>query len=124
MFETTVRDRIFKTVILTFLGVSIVIQLLVSAWFYDKLKMLENRLSLYPVNKPVEVDLRVTVPELVEIDRKIDGLTQRLGQDLKAQEAVSAPKQSTDAAVASKPAKKTAKPRKANRVDVVEKVAN
>ncbi len=124
MFETTVRDRIFKTVILTFLGVSIVIQLLVSAWFYDKLKMLENRLSLYPVNKPVEVDLRVTVPELVEIDRKIDGLTQRLGQDLKAQEAVSAPKQSTDAAVASQPAKKTAKPRKANRVDVVEKVGN
>ena len=124
MFETTVRDRIFKTVILTFLGVSIVIQLLVSAWFYDKLKMLENRLSLYPVNKPVEVDLRVTVPELVEIDRKIDGLTQRLGQDLKAQEAASAPKQSTDAAVASKPAKEPAKPRKANRVDVVEKVGN
>ena len=124
MFDTAVRDRIFKAVILAFLVFSIVIQLLISAWFYDKLKTLENRLSLYPVNKPVELDLKVTIPELVEIDRKIDGLTQRLGKDLKAQRAVSDPKRNTDAKVASKPAKKVAKTRRSNQVDVVEKVGN
>lgn len=124
MFDTAVRDRIFKTVILAFLAFSIVTQLLISAWFYDKLKTLENRLSLYPVNKPVEVDLKVTIPELVEIERKIDGLTQRLGENLKAQHAASVPKRNDDAKVASKPSTKAAKTRRSNQVDVVEKVGN
>jgi hypothetical protein len=124
MFDTAVRDRIFKTVILVFLFFSIVIQILISTWFYDKLRTLENQLSLYPVNKPVEVDLKVTIPELAEIDRKIDGLTQRLDTELKTQEALAAPKQRAKSEPKSQPASKKNKTRKANKVDIVEKVTN
>ena len=124
MFDTAVRDRIFKTVILVFLFFSIVIQILISTWFYDKLRTLENQLSLYPVNKPVEVDLKVTIPELAEIDRKIDGLTQRLDVELETQQALAAPKRPAKSKPKSQAVSKKNKTRKANKVDIVEKVTN
>lgn len=127
MNGTAIRDRIFKTVILAFLIFSILIQILVSAWFYDKLKMLENRLSLHPVNKPVEVDLRVTIPELVEIDRKIDRLTQRVGNVLRTPREAAVLQRSTKSESPSKSVKKKPKLRestKSTQVDVVEKIGN
>jgi uncharacterized protein (DUF58 family) len=118
-----VRDRLFKAIILALLIFSILVQILVSAWFYDKLRTLESRLSLYPVNKPVEVDLKVTIPELLEIDRKIDLLNQRLGEGPKTQRASTPPRQSTKSGSSSKGVKKTGQSRKSTRVDVVEKIA-
>jgi uncharacterized protein (DUF58 family) len=118
-----VRDRLFKTIILALLIFSILIQILVSAWFYDKLRTLESRLSLYPVNKPVEVDLKVTIPELLEIDRKIDLLNQRLGEGPKTQRTSTPSRKSTKSGSSSKGVKKTGQSHKSTRVDVVEKIA-
>ena len=124
MLDTPVRDRFFKTVILTILVFSIVVQFLVSAWFYDKLKMLDNRLSQYPMNKPVEVDLKVTIPELVEINQKIDRLSQRLDKGMEPQQTAEIAKPETESKTASKPVKKAAKSNRSHRVDVVEEVRN
>jgi len=124
ILETAVRDRIFKTVILAFLLLSIMIQILVSASFHDKLKILENRLSLYPLTKPVEIDLAVALPELVEVDRKIHMLIQLLDKGPKTQRAFSAPEGNTGAEILSTPVQKKAEPRRSSQVEVVEKVKN
>jgi hypothetical protein len=124
MFETTGRDRGFKTVILVCLAFSIMLQILVSSWFYDKLKTLENHLSQYPVNKPVEVDLNVTVPELVEIDKKIDKLNQYLTKGVTPRKTSSVTKTSAESEIPAKPPTEEPKPRRSHQVDVIEKIAN
>ncbi|NIQ38247.1 MAG: hypothetical protein GTN81_06630 [Proteobacteria bacterium] len=124
MNGTTGRDGVFKLTILAILILSIVIQIAVSVWFYEKLKNMEDRLSLYPVNKPVEVDLRVTVPELVEIDRKIDKLHQRLGVPVTSRRTPTVDKQRSAEENSTKSKKKKLKPRQSTQVDVVEKIDN
>jgi hypothetical protein len=124
MNGTIVGDRLFKAVILTFLFLSVLIQIMVSIWFYEKLSNMENRLSLYPVNKPVEVDLKVKIPELVEIDDKIDRLTQRLGKELDSPKAHDRSKKVTKGEALPKRSKKKSKPRGSTQVDVVEKIGN
>jgi len=123
-FGTTIRDKIFKIVILVLLLFSIMIQVLVSAWFCDKLETLENRLSLHPVSKPVEVDVKVTLPELVEVDRKIDGFVQELDKERRTQQAILVPEGKTKIEIPSAPVRAEAKPRRSNRVEVVEKIKN
>jgi len=124
MHNSTVTDRVFKTVILAFLVLSVLTQLLVSAWFYDKLKGLESRLSLYPVEKPIDVDLRVTIPELIEIDQKIDRLNQRLDTLRVPQVERPVAQEKTGSERSSKSASKKASPRGSTQVDVVEKIGN
>ncbi len=124
MNGSAVRDRVFKVVILAFLISSILIQITVSLWFHEKLKNLESRLSLYPVNKPVEVDLRVTIPELAQIDGKIDRLTQEVGQVLSSRRVRTIQKGRAVAETSSKSDKKKAKPSGSTQVDVVEKIVN
>jgi hypothetical protein len=124
MNGTAVKDRVFKTTILAFLILSILIQILVSFWFHDKLEGLENRLSLYPVDKPVDVDLKVTVPELVEIDRKIERLAERLNQTLATEQQSAQTQRDTESKGSRQVVKKKAKPRTSTQVDVVEKIEN
>jgi len=124
MNGTAGRDTVFKATILAFLMVSILMQILVSAWFFDKLTGLENRLSLYPVDKPVDVDLRVTIPELVEIDRKIEILAQQVNQALVKTGVSRTTEQKTSTKGASKAVTKKSKPRASTQVDVVEKIGN
>lgn len=127
MNDTAIIDRVFKTVILVFLIFSILIQIVFSVWFYDKFKMLESRLTLYPVNKPVEVDPSKTIPELAEINRKIDRLSKGLDRVFKDPQAFAVPQRDTEAVRSSKSAGKKAKPQKptvSTRVDVVEKIGN
>ena len=124
MHNSTVTDRVFKTVILAFLVLSVLTQLLVSAWFYDKLKGLESRLSLYPVEKPIDVDLRVTIPELIEIDQKIDRLNQRLDTLRVPQVERPVAQEKTGSERSSKSASKKASPRGSTQVDLVEKIGN
>jgi hypothetical protein len=114
----------FKTVLLALLILSVLTQVLVSAWFYDKLKMMDSRLSLYPVNKPVEVDLRVTIPELVEIDQKIEQLNQRLGKVGGVSSTAVTDKKATRSQKPPKVVKKTPKPRRSTSVDVVERIGD
>jgi hypothetical protein len=120
----TGKDTVFKATILAFLMLSILMQILVSAWFFDKLTGLENRLSLYPVDKPVDVDLRVTIPELVEIDRKIERLAQLLSQALTNGGETLTAQQKTSTKGSSKAVTKKATPRASTQVDVVEKIGN
>lgn len=125
MNDTAVIDRVFKTVILVFLIFSILIQIVFSVWFYDKFKMLESRLTLYPVNKPAEVYPRETIPELAEINRKIDRLSKELSELFKAPQAFAVPQRNTEATHSSKSVRKKAKPKKSTastQVDVVEKI--
>ena len=124
MNGTAVKDRVFKTTILVFLILSILIQILVSAWFYDKLEGLDNRLSLYPVDKPVDVDLKVTVPELVEIDRKIERLAEQLNQTLATERQPGATQRDTESKGSREVVKKKAKPRMSTQVDIIEKIGN
>jgi len=124
MYGTTAPDRILKIVILAFLILSVLTQILVSAWFYDKLKVLESHLSVYPVNKPVDVDLRITIPELVEIDRKIDRLTQLLGRVPATPRKPAVASESTKTDRLSRSVRKKASPRGSTQVDVVEKIGN
>jgi hypothetical protein len=124
MNGTTGKDGVFKLAILAILILSIVIQIAVSVWFHEKLKNMENRLSLYPVNKPVEVDLRVTIPELVEIDRKIDKLHQRLGTPLTSRRTPAVNKRRIAAENSTKSKKKKLKARQSTQVDVVERIDN
>jgi hypothetical protein len=124
MNGTTGKDGVFKLAILAILILSIVIQIAVSVWFHEKLKNMENRLSLYPVNKPVEVDLRVTIPELVEIDRKIDKLHQRLGTPLTSRHTPAVNKRRIAAENSTKSKKKKLKARQSTQVDVVERIDN
>jgi hypothetical protein len=122
--DTTIADKVFKIVILAFLIFSILIQITVSVWFHEKLKNLENRLSLYPVNKPAEVDLRVTIPKLVEIDGKIDKLAQELDKVVRSPRTPAVSQTQTKAEHPPKSNNKKAKPRKSTQVDVVEKIGN
>jgi len=124
MNGTAGKDTVFKATILVFLMLSILMQILVSAWFFDKLTGLENRLSLYPVDKPVDVDLRVTIPELVEIDRKIEGLAQQVNQALVKGQVSQTTQQKTSTKGTSKAVTKKSKPRPSTQVDVVEKIGN
>ncbi len=124
MNGTAMKDGVFKIIILAVLIFSILIQIVVSGWIYEKIKTLENRLSLYPVNKPVEVDLRVTIPELVEIDGKIDKLTERLGMVLTSHQSHTVQQERTKAARSTNPDKKKARTGGSTRVDVVEKIKN
>ena len=124
MNGTAGKDTVFKATILVFLMLSILMQILVSAWFFDKLTGLENRLSLYPVDKPVDVELRVTIPELVEIDRKIEGLAQQVNQALVKARVSRTTQQKTSTKGTSKAVTKKSKPRPSTQVDVVEKIGN
>jgi len=124
MNGTAGKDTVFKATILAFLMLSILMQILISAWFFDKLKGLEDRLSLYPVDKPVNVDLRVTIPELVEIDRKIESLARQINQTLVDGRATQQMQQKTSTQDASKPVTKKNKRRASTQVDVVEKIGN
>jgi hypothetical protein len=122
VYETERPDRLFKTVLLVLVMLSVVVQILVSAWFYDKLRMLDEHLSLYPVNKPVEVGLKVTIPELVEIDRKIDALNRRLDGAEKVRpvprESVETPEKRTPP----EPAEQVPEAPQSKHVDVIEKI--
>jgi len=124
MNGTGFKESAFKTVILALLIFSILIQIMVSVWFYEKLKNLENRLALYPLNKPVEVDLRVTIPELVEIDGKIDRLTQRLGKVLTSPRGRTVHEREVLTGGSSKSNDKKAKSRGSTQVDVVEQITD
>jgi len=124
---TPVKDKIFKTVILALLTLSILIQVLVSVWFYAKFKMIENRLSIFPVSAPVSVDLKGEIPELAEIHGKIDKLAQGLDKVLRARQESAVSKRNTDTGFLSEPVSKKARPRKSARsaqVEVVEKISN
>lgn len=123
MIGTPVKDKIFKTVILALLTLSILIQVLVSVWFYAKFKMIENRLSIFPVS----VDLKGEIPELAEIHGKIDKLAQGLDKVLRARQESAVSKRNTDTGFLSEPVSKKARPRKSARsaqVEVVEKISN
>ena len=124
MNGTDGKDTLFKATILAFLMLSILMQILVSAWFFDKLTGLENRLSLYPVDKPVDVDLRITIPELVEIDRKIESLARQINQTLVKGGGTRTAQQKTSTKGSSKAVSKKSKPRASTQVDVVEKIGN
>ncbi len=125
MDGTTVRDKVFKTVILALLTFSTLIQVSFSAWFYDKLKTLESHLSTYPVNKPVTVDLGAEIPELVETNRKIDRLTEQLDTALNTPQAFQGPERNTPLGTSSKPARKKANSRQSTgyaQVEVIERI--
>jgi hypothetical protein len=124
MYGTPATDRIFKIVILVLLILSVLTQILVSVWFYDKLKTLESRLSLYPVNKPVDVDLRVTIPELVEIDRKLDSLTQRIDEMSGPADEGAAPQPQTEPGLSSGAVSQKAPRRESTQVDVIKPIQN
>lgn len=127
MIGTPVRDRVFKSVILALLIFSILIQIMVSVWAYEKFKIIETRLSTYPVSKPVAVDVRGTIPQLEEIDRKIDKLAQGLNKALRAPQGSAVPKRSVEAGCSSTPVTKKTKPRKpakSTQVEVIEKIGN
>lgn len=123
-FERAVTNRGFKTVILVCLLLSIVIQILVASRFYDKFRMLESHFSPYPVIKPVEVALEVAIPQLVEINRHIDRLTQQLDRRLETQGAFLASQGNSKAEIPPSPVRKEAKPRQSNQAVVVEKLKN
>jgi hypothetical protein len=125
MNRTAVKDRIFKTVILALLAVSIMVQILVSIWFYDRFKTIESRLSTYPVKEPVRVDLKGSIPELAEIDRKIDKLVQEVNGVLRRVQQSATAKRNTEAAPLPKTVIRKAKPgtaAKSTQVEVVEKI--
>ncbi len=124
ILETASRDRIFKTIILAFLIFSMMIQILVFPWFHNKLKIVENRLSLYPIDKPEKVDLTVILPELVKTDRKIDLLTRQLDKGLESQRVFLVPEENTKTEPLPTPARKEAESRRSIQVEVVEEVKN
>jgi hypothetical protein len=124
LVNKAVKDKGFKAAVLACLFLSIVIQILVATRLYDKFRMLDNHFSPYPVVKPVAVDLEVAIPELIETDRNIDRLTQRLDKRLETRRGQSVSGGDIKAEIPSKPVRKKAKPRKSNQVVVVEEVKN
>jgi hypothetical protein len=122
--ETESHDKTFRTLVLALLSVSITIQILVSAWFHGKFKMLENHLPPHPIIQSEKLDLSVTLPELVAVDRKIDSLAQRLERGLMYQRALRVPEENTEEKTLSAPARKETELRRSNRVMIVEEINN
>ncbi len=124
ILDSVPGDRIFKTITLVFLIFSMMIQILIFSWFHNKLKIVENRLSLYSIDKPEKVDLTVILPELVKTDRKIDLLTRQLDKALKSQRVFLVPEENTKTEFLPIPIRKEAESRRSIQVEVIEEVKN
>jgi hypothetical protein len=116
------RDRMFRLMVLACLLFSMIIQILVSAWFNEKIETLESRLSVYPVVTPEEVDLTVVLPKLGEVGRKIDRLTHQLDGEMRNQQTARPSEGEAKTEIDSAPVRKDEKPRRSIEVEVVESV--
>ena len=122
--DTPVKDRVFKTVILTCLLLLIGTQILVSTRLYDVFRTLEGRFPPFPVVKPVRTEAQFSIPKLVKIDQNIDLWIQELESILATQQAATVHEENIKTEIPSTPTPRKTKPRKINQVVVVEEVNN
>ncbi|NIQ40092.1 MAG: hypothetical protein GTN81_16135 [Proteobacteria bacterium] len=116
------RDRAFRLMVLACLVFSMIIQILVSAWFNDKIETVESRLSVCPVITPEEVDLTVVLPRLGDVSRKIDRLTHQLDGGMGNQQTAWPSRGEAKTEIDVTPVRKDKKTRRFIEVEVVERV--
>jgi len=128
MIGSPVKDRIFKTVILALLVLSVLMQLATSVWVHSKFKTIQSRLSVYPVNQPTKAGLEGKLRRFEEIERKLDRLVRQIDEAIKPLQGRTLTRRSKKAPARLSPTEsqkaKYRKSVKSTHVEVVEKVGN